>query len=71
MTEIIILSIIIMGIAWLGLDIHNKSNDQRDINIKLFARTWKHERFLMEIYSDCPKDVQEKIEKYMNEVESL
>lgn len=71
MTEVILFSLIIVGIVWLSVDTQKESSKQKDINTKLFARTWKHERFLMEIYADCPKDVREKIEKYMNEIEAL
>lgn len=38
---------------------------------ELFMRAWKTQLFLMNIYNDCPKDVQNKIENYLNSIESL
>lgn len=71
MTEVILFSLIIVGIVWLAIDTQKESSKQKDINVKLFARTWKHEKFLMEIYADCPKNVQDKIEAYINDIKTL
>lgn len=71
MTEIIILSIIIIGISWLGITSHEETKEMRDINTRLFARTWAHEKFLMKIYNGCPPDVQKDIEHYLNNVKEL
>jgi predicted type IV restriction endonuclease len=71
MTKIVIFSIIIAGVNWVILDAYKESNKQKNINIKLFSRTWKHEQFLMEIYKKCPKEIQNKIEEYLKGVEPL
>jgi len=71
MTEIIVFSLIIIVITWMGLDAHNELRTQRDINSNMFVRTWAHEKFLMKIYNDCPPSVQKEIEEYLNNVKEL
>lgn len=71
MTEIIVLSLIIVGIVWLGLDTREDLQETREVNKRLFNRTWEHERFLMEIHVDCPRNVQDKIENYINQIQPL
>lgn len=71
MTEIIVFSIIIIIVVWMGLDARNELSTQRDINSKMFVRTWAHEKFLMKIYNDCPPNVQKQIEEYLNNIKEL
>ena len=40
-------------------------------NQQLLKRTWEHEKFLMQIYEDCPPEIQSKIESYLNAVKPL
>ncbi len=71
MVEIVFFSLIIVGIVWFALNSTEESNKMRDVNTKLFVRTWAHEKFLMKIYNDCPPNVQKEIEHYMNNIKEL
>lgn len=71
MTEIVVFSLIIIVVAWMGLDAKNELRMQRDINSNMFVRTWAHEKFLMKIYNDCPPKVQKEIEEYLNNIKEL
>ena len=71
MTEIVVFSLIIIVVAWMGLDAKNELRMQRDINSNMFVRTWSHEKFLMKIYNDCPPKVQKEIEEYLNNIKEL
>lgn len=37
----------------------------------LFTRSWKLERFLMDIYNDVPPKIQERIERELNSIQPL
>lgn len=71
MTEIVVFSLIIIVVAWMGLDAKNELRMQRDINSNMFVRTWSHEKFLMKIYNDCSPKVQKEIEEYLNNIKEL
>lgn len=63
--SIIVLIIVILvgsSLIWKRL---NRFNQQ------LFKRAWDHERFLMEIHSECNEEVQSKIESYLNSIKPL
>lgn len=59
--------LIILGILWL----YKEFSDIKEYNKKLFIRSYKHEQFLMSIYGDVPKPIQDKIEKYLNSIVPL
>jgi len=67
---IIMFILIIVGIVWLANDSHSTKKTM-EYNRKLFIRSHNHELFLMRIYDECPKPVQDKIEKYLKESPSL
>lgn len=63
-----ILSIFIfVGAAWLWFE----TRDTRAHNKKLFVRAWSLQLFLMDIYNDCPPNVQKKIDEYLNNIKPL
>jgi hypothetical protein len=53
---------VILPILWKRMNKFNQS---------LFERCWEHEKFLMTIYDRCDEQIQEEIEKYLNNVPPL
>jgi hypothetical protein len=45
--------------------------ETREHNKKLFKRSWKVQLFLMDIYPDCPPDVQLRVDKFLSNIEAL
>lgn len=58
---------LLCGTAWLWKDMY----DIKQYNKQLFDRSWKLQVFLMEIYPECPPEVQDKIERYLNNISPL
>lgn len=59
--------LVIIGVIWL----YKGFADIKEYNKKLFLRALQHEHFLMQIYADVPKHVQDRIEKYLNNITPL